>query len=430
MNSNIALMISAVIIAIILWLFISINQYPTVPKTIEHIPVTIDISGSTANQNGLSVISCDVDEVTVELLGSRTQIGRLNEETLTAYFDADNVSSSGTKNLTLKIKSDTGINYEVKQISPAKASVVFDKMDTRDFDVSPLTPNVEIAEGKAKNPDGYMCIPSQVQITGPSTQLDRIAKCYAVSDKRMTLDTSFLLSGAELKLYTDDNVLIDKSNLKFSTANFDINISVRTQKKVGLSVTLANTPENFDTSMIKFNMSSDSVTLACDNGQIEIPETLDLGSIPLFEIRPGYSKTFSIAKCLEGSEFINVSDLESVRVTVDNVGLTEMPMTLTLDNSRVKITNTPDNIYDYSIVTQQLNVSVVGSEESISQLTPEDILGEVNLLSLNITEDQFTQTVIFSCPAFDDVWITTNAKATIQRTRTQPTSTASTNSNH
>lgn len=421
-------MVLSVIFAVGVWLFISLRLYPTVPKTIEHIPVTIDISGSTANQNGLSVVSCDVEEVTVKLLGSRTQISRLTEETLTAYFDADSISSAGTRNLTLKIKSDTGLNYEVQEISPAKASVVFDKMDTRDFDVTPLTPNVEIAEGKAKNPDGYMCIPSQVQITGPSAQLDRIAKCYAVSEKQMTLDTSFLLSGADLQLYTDNNVLIDKSNLKFSTSNFDINISVRTQKKVGLSVSLANTPENFNTDMIKFNLSADSVTLACDNGQIEIPETLDLGSIPLFEIRPGYSKTFSIAKCLEGSEFINVSDLESVRVTIDNTGLTEMPMTLTLDNSRVKITNTPDNIYDYSIVTQQLNVTVVGSQESISQITPEDILGEVNLLSLNITDDQFTQTVAFSCPAFDDVWITTNAKATIQRTRTHPASTSASDS--
>lgn len=418
----------SVVFAVGVWLFVSLRLYPTVPKTIEHIPVTIDISGSTATQNGLSVISCDVDEVTVELLGSRTQISRLNEETLTAYFDADSISSAGTRNLTLKVKSDTGVNYEVQKISPSKASVVFDKMDTRDFDVSPLTPNVEIAEGKAKNPDGYMCIPSQIQITGPSAQLDRIAKCYAVSNKEMTLDTSFLLSGAELQLYTDENVLIDPSHLKFSTSNFDINISVRTQKKVGLSVSISNVPENFNTDMIEFKLSADSVTLACDNGQIEIPETLDLGAIPLFEIRPGYSKTFSLAKCLEGSEFVNVSDLESVRVTVENLGLTEMPMTLTLDNSRVKITNAPDNIYDYSIVTRQLNVTAVGSQESISQLTPEDILGEVNLLSLNTTEDQFTQTVTFSCPGFDDVWITTNAKATIQRTRNQPVSTSASDS--
>ena len=151
MSSNFFLAILAGIISVILWLVISLTQYPSVQKTIEHIPVTVDISGSAASQNGLSVISCDVEEVKVELLGSRTQIGNLNNENLTAYFDADNISNTGTKKLPIKIKGSNGINFEVKAVYPSKATIIFDKIDTRDFDVVPLTPNVEIAEGKVKN---------------------------------------------------------------------------------------------------------------------------------------------------------------------------------------------------------------------------------------------------------------------------------------
>ena len=149
MSSNIFLLIIAVILAIMLWFAISLTRYPSVQKTVYSIPVSVDISGSAASQNGLSVTSCDVKEVKVELLGSRTQIGYLTNETLIAYFDADSVSTMGTKKLALKIKSnkgDSNVNFEVKSVSPSKATVVFDKMDTRDFDVVPRTPNVKIVD--------------------------------------------------------------------------------------------------------------------------------------------------------------------------------------------------------------------------------------------------------------------------------------------
>ncbi len=422
MSNNLFLAVLAGIIAVILWLVISLTQYPSVQKTIEHIPVTIDISGSTASQNGLSVIGCDVEEVKVELLGSRTQIGYLTNENLTAYFDADNVSTTGERKLTLKIKSDSGIKYEIKSVTPSKATVFFDKMDTREFNVVPLTPNVKIVDGKVKNPDEYTCIPSQVSITGPSAKLDLIDKCYAVSNKEMSLDTSYVLSGAELQLYTEDNVLIDQSALKSNTTNFDINIAVRTQKKVKLSAAIANAPANFNPDTIKFKLSSDAITLACNNSQVEIPDTIDLGLIPLYEIKPGFSRTFSIEKSLEGSELINVSDLESVVVTIDESEFTEKPLTIYSDH--LKISNPPDNSYEYSLLTQQVDVTVVGSAESIAEITAEDIIGEVNLLNTNITEDQFNQSIIFSCPSFDDVWIATNSKAAIQRTKAEKKSSA------
>lgn len=417
MTSNLFLAVLAIIIAVILWLTISLTQYPSVQKTIENIPVTVDISGSAASQNGLSVTSCDVTEVKVELLGSRTQIGYLNNETLVAYFDTDNVSTTGTKKLPIKIKSESGIKYEVKSIFPSKATVEFDKITTRDFDVLPLTPNVKIVEGKVKNPDEYMCIPSQIRITGPSAKLDQIDKCFAVSNKEMSLDTSYVLSGAELQLYTKDNLLIDQSSLESSTSNFDINIAVRTQKKVGLTAAIAYAPENFNTDMIKFKLSSDSITLACNNSQVEIPPSLDLGLIPLYEIRPGFSRTFAIENRLENTEFINVSDLESVVVTIDDTELKELPMTINSDH--INISNLPDNNYTYSILTQAIDVTVVGSEESLAEITPEDIIGDVNLLNTNINEEQFTQSVIFSCTSFDDVWIATNAKVTVQRTKAE-----------
>lgn len=414
-HNNLSLALLSVVIAVIAWFYISMTQYPTVPKTIEHIPVSLDISGTSAGLNGLNVISCDVKNVTVELLGSRTQVGNLNNENLEAYFDAENVSSTGTKKLSIKIRSKSGIKYEVKSVNPSSATIVFDKMDTRDFAITPQIPNVSVVNDKEINQEELVCEPSEIRITGPSAQLDKISKCYAVSKKDLSLDSSYALASDEIQLYTEDNVLIDQSSLSFSNTNFTITIPVRTQKEVGLSV-IINAPDNFDKSKIKLNLSADSIILACNNSQTVIPDTLDIGVISLNELKPGFSKTFTISNSLENSEYINVSELETVTATLDSEGLAQKD--LIIDQNRISISNIPDSSYEYKVLTQRMNITVVGSEESINAITSEDIIADINLLNTMVTTEHFNANVTFSCPIYDDVWVITNSKASVQRTKT------------
>ena len=60
LNNNLSIAVYAVIIAIIAWFIISVTIYPSTPKTINNIPLSLDISQTSADENGLSLISCDV----------------------------------------------------------------------------------------------------------------------------------------------------------------------------------------------------------------------------------------------------------------------------------------------------------------------------------------------------------------------------------
>ena len=42
------MMITSVVIAIVFWFVISISIYPTTPRTVNHIPLKVDIAGTTA----------------------------------------------------------------------------------------------------------------------------------------------------------------------------------------------------------------------------------------------------------------------------------------------------------------------------------------------------------------------------------------------
>lgn len=422
MTSNVSLMVFSIIIAVIAWLYISMTQYPTVQKTVENIPLSIDISGSAAGQNGLSVVDCNVKNVKVELLSSRTEVGYLSNETLEAYFDADSVSTAGKKNLSIKIRSENGVKYEVKSITPSSASVEFDKIESREYPVTPLAPNVSLVDGKEINPDEFVCDPAVVRITGPSAKLDKIDKISAVTNSELSLSSTYVINADELVLFTDTGAEIDQSSLKFSDSSFSITIPVRTQKTVSLTVSIVNAPNNFDVDSVKLKLSADKVTLACNNSQTEIPDELDLGLIALNEIKPGFSKTLSLSKRLADSEFINVSNLETVTVTLDDEGLDQK--NLTLDQSRISISNVPDSSYEYSVLTQAMDIMVVGPKDTISEITADDIIADVNLLNMNINTDQFNSNVVFSCPSYDNVWVTTVSKVSVQRTKVEPASTA------
>ncbi|MCI5794837.1 MAG: CdaR family protein [Ruminococcus sp.] len=421
-KGNLPMIILSLLLAILIWLVVAMTLYPSIPKTIENIPLSVDIAGSPAADSGLSVISCDVDTVDVQLVGSRTQIGNLNAENLTAYVDYENVTSTGKKTLSIKVKSDSGINYEVKSITPSTAVVELDKYDTLPFEVKPKIPNVKYAEGKTIDPDEFTCEPDIINITGPSAQLAKISSVYAVSDRNLTLDSSYTLNSDEVQLFSEDGTRIDASSLLFDTSTFTINIPVLTQKTVKPVVQILNAPTDFDQSCLDFKMSADSLTIASNNSFSEIPDTLDIGKIPLSDLDIGYSNTFDISSVLETSGMINKSGIDSITVTLNDEGLAKKE--IVLDGSSIRLSNTPNDNYDYDILTQKLTISVIGPEGVISELTASDFTADVNLLNADTSQDQFNYDVTISCLTHDNVWSVTKAKVSIKKTAKTITATS------
>lgn len=411
LENNVSLAVYSIIIAILAWFIVSMTIYPSVPKTIENIPLDIDITGTSAAENDLSIISCNVTSVNVEILGSRAQVGNLNNENLKAHIDASNVTTTGTKQLAITITSDSGIQYQVESVSPATATVVFDKYETVNIPVKPLIPNVSFDKDKTVYSEEFLCEPNTISITGPSAQLDKIATCYAVSNKEITLDSSYTVTNDEIQLYSEDGALIDQSSLKFNTTSFVINIPVLTQKTVGFEVSVINAPSTFDTECLKFNMSADSITVASKNSLSEIPDMLEIGKIDLRELDLGYSRTFELKNILDTGNYINMSNLESVTVTLDDEGLAKKDLIIT----SFSVSNPPDKNYDYEVLTKQLDITLVGPESVINEITSADVVADVNLMNTIIATDQFTDTVTISCPKYDNVWAITNSKISIQR---------------
>lgn len=406
-KNNLSLAIYSVIIACIVWFAISMAFYPSVTKQIRDVRLSTDISGSTASENGLSIISCNIEHVNVTVKGSRTQASKMSPDSFTAYVDTSGITTPGRRTLSIKVRSNEDIPFEVESISPQTVTVMLDKYETVEMPVEPKYPNISAINGKVIYQAEQKCKPDTVKITGPSEQLKNISKCYAYTDRKMSLESSVDLQTDKLQLLAEDGTVIDQSMMDFNTASFSINIPVLSQKTVKLSVQILGGSADFDKSSLKFNLSADSLTLASKNSQFEIADPLEIGKINLSDMDLGYTKSFDINTLLEESNVINMSELENVVLTLDDSGLDRKEFII--DKSNIHITNKPGGSdYDYNLMSNSVQICVVGPKEELAKLTPSDFVAEANLLNSDNSEGQFYFDVTVSCLASDKVWAVAN----------------------
>ena len=82
------LSIACVVIAVIIWITLSFTLYPTIHKMVSNIQLTIDLAGTRAEREGLSVVTYDVKQVSATINGMRYEIGNYSNDDLYATVDA------------------------------------------------------------------------------------------------------------------------------------------------------------------------------------------------------------------------------------------------------------------------------------------------------------------------------------------------------
>lgn len=418
-KSNLRTIILSFALAVAAWFVVSMTLYPSVSKNIENIPLTINISGSTAADNGLSIIDSNVEKVNISFDCSRTDYNLLSAETLSAYVDFDNITTTGLKTLSIKIRSNNGASFSNLIVEPPTVTVELDKYDSIELPITPRIPNIKFADGKICNSDDLTCEPNTISVRGPAAQLAKIASCYALSEKSMTLDSSYSITNDKIQLFSEDGKEIDQSLMTFDNTSFNIDIPVLTQKTVKLDIQLLSMPTDFDRTCLNYSLSPDTITIATSNNQTDLPDTLEIIKIPLSDLKIGYSRSFPISSFLETRNIINMSGIDTVSVTLSdetNTGEKLASKDIILDYSNIHLLNAPSDNYDYNILTRKLTVTIVGPESVIQDITANDLAAEVNLLNADTSMDQFNYDAFISCLTHNNVWSVTSAKVNIQKT--------------
>ncbi len=409
LTTNLALVIYSVLASIVLWFVISITIYPTTPKTLNDIPIEVDITGTSAEENGLSVISTDVKNVNVTIKGNRSSIGSLSEDDLIAKAVIENVNSAGEKELKISVSGKrSDVKFEVTNISPPVMNIMFDKIDTREFEVTAEAPNVIAAENLYMDKSDFKCTPETIEVSGPSKQLDSIDKIAVVVNDKQELDTAYKFHSNDIVFYDKNSSKIDTKNITCNINDFEVDIPVYMQKKLDLTYDLKYAPSTFDPESLGLEMSVDSITIASPNTEIEKLDSWSVGSIPLYDIGWDFNKSFILDIPENYKDLSNVSAV-SLKLNTDDLAR----KTVTVND--ISIINAPSD-YKCSVNSYGLSFDIIGPEEDIDEITEQDIIVSVDMLKYNIQSSSFTADTTISFPNYDKVWAVGLQKVSIEAT--------------
>ncbi len=408
-----AMMIASVVVAVVLWFVISIAIYPTTPRTIHHIPLQVEIAGTPAEENGLSVIEFDVDEVSVQIEGNRSRIGNLDAENLVALAKVDNVTSAGIKNLSIEVKSTNNVQFNVKSVSPSKVNVTFDRIVTVPIEVRPSAPNVTFADGCVLDEENYYSSPAVIDVTGPQSQLDQVAYALAESDRKEQLSASKILMAEDVAFYNEKDVQVDDSDFTYDVVTFSLAVPVLYQKTLDVTYQITNAPANFNLELLKLKLSEKKITLAAPNTSMDEMKEFNIGSISLSDIDLDYSNDFVVTV---PEDYLNQSGFSTVNLSLDSEGLTKKDFVI----SDIGIVNAPAS-YNFDVLTRQLTVSIIGPEEVLEKMDASDITVNVDLISYTTQAEAvdgdtvtFNYSPTISCARYNSVWAVGDYRVAVQ----------------
>lgn len=415
-NNNTAIIIYSVIIAVILWFGISITIYPTTPKTFTNIPLEIDITGTSAEENNLSVINTSSKTVTVTVKGDRSRIGSLSEKDLVAKAIVENVTGVGEKSLNIDVHSkDSKVKFEVTEIRPSKVDVMFDRIDTREYELSADAPNITAAEDLYMDSHEFKVTPAKIEISGPSAQLDSIDRAQVYVDTKEEINAASTFYSKDIVLFDKNDSKINMDSLKFNSQEFAVDIPVYMQKKLDLTYELRFAPANFDANSLNLELNVDEINLASPNTDLQKIDSWSIGNIPLYDIDLDFNKSFTLEIPPNYKDLSNVS---TVTATLNQEGLKKK----TVSVNDISIVHAPSD-YNCTVNTYGLTFDIIGPEEDIDEITEKDILVSVDLLKYTIQSTNFTADATISFPNYNKVWAVGLQKVSISAEPTQPEAT-------
>lgn len=189
---NLTIKAISLLLAVLLWIFVSNVQNPTREREFRTVPLTYK-----GLEKPLAVVRIPA-QVTVRVRGNADQVDSMGIRDLIAYVDLSGVGP-GTKSLEIKLSAPPGV--QVVSIIPQKVSVTVDEWQTKQVPV-----NIEYMGKLAKNYRalGPVLKPQKVVVKGPRSLLQKIDQVFvnvdlknSTQDIQETLPVQVRQSGGE-----------------------------------------------------------------------------------------------------------------------------------------------------------------------------------------------------------------------------------------
>lgn len=235
-DNKLAVKIICVVLSIILWIYVSYQENPTMSRTVRNIPLAI--AGEQAlKENGFSVYSISEKSVDVKVTAKRLSLRKLNNRTLSAVINVSSIKKSGTYVIPATISSSISSTASF-YVKGNDITVVIEPIESATY---PLTPNI------TKNTDSDVIIRSAelsnktVKISAPKSIMNAISE---ITTEEIIPEDKNTTKAEKIKLVAlgKDGTVIE--GVTFSPETVDVTYTFYDVKKVPVVIKTTNDEEH------------------------------------------------------------------------------------------------------------------------------------------------------------------------------------------
>ena len=199
LSSDNSLKVISVLIAICIWIYISLVMDPAIEVTVRDLPIQF-VGQEGLNNRGLAVISESATTVTVKVKGSRKKMGNNDMKTIIVKADVSAIDKEGTQSVPVEIV----IPFESQGISSQSiytVDVKTEKYTEKEVDVRVKAVGSAALDYIADTP---VANPSKITVKGPESAVEKIvvANCtlnYNGADVDIDAELPVTFSGEDGK---------------------------------------------------------------------------------------------------------------------------------------------------------------------------------------------------------------------------------------
>lgn len=407
-SNNKFLVVFSIIVAIVFWIVVALEYAPVVDNIVENVPVKIDIENSVPDKLGLQIFGNNEYTVDITVRGNRYDIGGdlITADDFDVVAQTAYVNSSG--NHTLKIKAslkDADADYEITSISSEYIEVYFDKYEEKEVEVSTKIVSDLSAvtdENYLFDEDEIIITTQSVTVSGAKTEVDKVTGAFAeiiIKDK-LTESVTF---DAEIKLESIGDE--ELKHIKFNGENqltVPVTLPVYKIQTLPVSVAFKNSPTDYINNPLSYTCTPSQVRVAVMQNGSQSDDTLEVGTIDFNEISA--DKTVFDFKA---SELVDVKVLDGTTNFRIKINLTDLvTQTYTINPSNITLTGI-ENVDSVDVSVENAGrIFVSGQTANLAKISADDILGTINLSSVDVSSRGNRVPVTVSLKLKNNCWIT------------------------
>ena len=367
----------AILIAIGLWFYVTVEVNSTTSATIYNVPVTI-VNEDVLTSRGLMIAPSSELAVDLKVYGNRNAI--------TVSVDVADVQSAGEKEFQCKVTvpyTATGGSVAVQDQESYTVQLLIERMMNKQVEVRGNFTGT-VAEGFRVG--DFIITPSTVEIKGPEELIKNVDHAQVTVSRQ---DLSETYTGELSITFIDaEGSEVDGSDIVTDAESASVVLPVYMTLDLPLDVRFVYgggvTADNFN-DVVSYELSPGSISISGAAEDIQPLEgsTKIVGEIDLSELKDTYEFNLVLDPALT-----NDSGMTKVTVKVKVSGLE----TRTLETNDIEIINKPAGV-DVEKVTQSLQVQVRGQAELLDSVEAYQLRVVADLQDAAQMPGQFNQKV-------------------------------------